>query len=85
MKINADLVFKKSYWALVGFTEMGNVNEEFSELEKLVESSKEVSDRTFATNIDVCLWFVESLPIWHIRLVTLRHLVLVLLNYTPVC
>ena len=54
MKIKSDLVFRQGTGQLVGFTEMGDINEEFRAFERRVEeSSDSVAPRDFATYVIV--------------------------------
>ena len=52
MKIKSDLVFRKSTGQLVGFTEMGNTNEEFRQFQSYFEEES-ASERDFATYVIV--------------------------------
>ncbi|XP_057290356.1 uncharacterized protein LOC130613056 [Hydractinia symbiolongicarpus] len=52
MKIKADLVFRQSTGQLVGFTDMGDINDELVEFQKRAEGSSE-NDRHFASYVIV--------------------------------
>lgn len=52
MKIKSDLVYRKSTGQLIGFTEMGDINEEFVKFEKSFDADfSEKSDREFANYV----------------------------------
>ena len=50
MKIKSDLIYRKSTGELVGFTQMGDINEEFASFERTCEST-DVSSRQFAAYV----------------------------------
>ena len=52
MKIKSGLVYKRSSGKLIGFTEMGELNEELREFNSLCESSDE-TEREFASYVNV--------------------------------
>ena len=51
MKIKSDLVFKKSTGQLVGFTELGDINDEFALFEKSLNEENDVLNREFTTHV----------------------------------
>ena len=48
MKIKSGLVYNKSSGKLIGFTELGNINEELNEFERIVDGKK---PKEFATHV----------------------------------
>lgn len=55
MKVQEDLVYKKSTGKIIGYTEMGDLNEEISRFQTrcLEDTSEEESSRKFATHVNV--------------------------------
>ena len=51
MKIKSDLIYRKSTGQLIGFTELGEMNEEFKLFEKKFEEKSTDTDRQFATYV----------------------------------
>ena len=53
MKIKSDLVYSRSTGKLIGFTELGDINEEFRVFGKKMENSDNPFEREFSTYVQV--------------------------------